>query len=120
MGRDPKDDVFRWLVVQTLNKDPRGYVFADQLLVDPNRAPAFRLAFELDCYKADTTTTWLKNPFFDRLHIGAIPYVDFFVTSDAKLSNQLQWYDTNVRIPFGKAPYMTKVCGDFTEFARRI
>jgi hypothetical protein len=115
-----KDEVFRWLVVQTLNKDPRGTAFATALLADPDRAPAFRLAFELDCNKAGTVSSWLKNPFFDRLHVGAIPYVDLFVTSDGTLIKQLEWYDRNIRIAAGKPPYMPKVCRDFAEFENRI
>jgi hypothetical protein len=119
LKQDSNDDVFRWLVVQTLNKDPRGAAFATKLLADPDRAPAFRIAFELDCNKAGTTSSWLKNPFFDRLHVGALPYVDLFVTNDGNLIKQLEWYDANIRIPAGKPPYMPKVCRDFAEFESR-
>jgi hypothetical protein len=115
-----KEGLFAWLVTRTLNGDPRGATFAAEVYLDPDRAPAFRIAFELDCYAARPQAgKHVKNEFLDRLHATLIPFVDLFVTGDAALIKALVWYDDVVRIPAGRSPYMNKVCRDWQEFESR-
>jgi len=120
MGTESKESLFAWLVTRSLNDDPRGAAFSAEVYKDPDRAPAFRLSFELECYAARPVAgRHLKNKFLDRLHATLIPFVDLFVTNDVDLIKALEWYDREVRVPAGKAPYMDKVCRDWSEFEQR-
>lgn len=117
---ESKESLFAWLVTRSLNNDPRGGAFAAELYKNPDRAPAFRLSFELECYLARPVAgRHLKNKFLDRLHATLMPFVDLFITNDVDLIKALEWYDREVRTPAGKAPYMAKVCRGWQEFEER-
>ncbi len=118
---ESKEQLFTWLVTRWLNGHPRSKTFADELLANPDRAPAFRLDFELECYLAKPRNLiTLKNEHLDRVHAAVIPFVDFFITGDAALRKALEWYDSTVRLPVGRKPYMAKVCKDWSDVEDRL
>jgi hypothetical protein len=99
---------------------------ADRLWDDPDRAPAFRLELELGVHTLNTATPrWSRNDFMDHIHAGALGYVDFFVTRDGLgkkrgLIQKIDWYDTEVRLPRGRAPYGVKLCRGWDDFERKL
>ena len=120
LQKESKESLFIWLAKRVLTNQPRAAEMAAEAYAELDIAPAFRIAFELDCYAARTKATkHVKNEFLDRLHATIIPFVDLFVTSDDALLKALAWFDEEVRLPAGKSPYMAKVCGDWQTFEDR-
>ena len=103
-----------------LTGQPRAAEIAVEAYADPDIAPAFRIAFEIDCYVAKRQATkQVKNEFLDRLHATVIPFVDLFLTGDDALLKALAWYDAEVRLPAGRSSYMDTVCCDWSQFEER-
>jgi predicted nucleic acid-binding protein len=120
LQKETKAELFVWLAKRVLTNQPRAAEMAAEAYAALDIAPAFRIAFELDCYAAKPKATkHVKNEFLDRLHATIIPFVDLFVTSDDALLKALAWFDAEVRLPAGKSPYMAKVCGDWQTFEER-
>lgn len=120
LQRESKESLFIWAAKRVLKGKPRLAEMAAEAYANLDIAPAFRIAFELDCYAAKPQATkHVKNEFLDRLHATIIPFVDLFVTGDEALLKALTWFDADVRLPAGKSPYMAKVCGDWQTFESR-
>jgi hypothetical protein len=120
LQKESKENLFIWLAKRVLRGQPRAAEMAAEAYADLDIAPAFRIAFELDCYAAKPRVTKrVKSEFLDRLHATIIPFVDLFVTGDDALLKALARFDQEVRLPAGKSPYMAKVCGDWPTFEER-
>jgi hypothetical protein len=115
-------NIFWKTVAATVRKNFRQSEDCVKRLWDnPDLAPAFRLEHEFTCRKlSDPDARWTTNDFLDNLHAGAITYVDLFLTKDQKFLNKLSWYDTQVRIPRGLAPYAPKICRSALQLEQQL
>jgi len=87
----------------------------DLLWGDADRAPAFRIDFELTMNDLDRhPPKWTTNNFIDHVHARLLPYVHIFVTRDGPFLEKLRWFDKAVRSASGLVPYGTKICDDWS------
>lgn len=117
-----RENIFCEATAHTFGKKPAELkTFCDLLWNDPDHAPAYRLDLELTMQTLDTANPkWKNNDFLDVVHVGALPYVDIFVTQDGPLMERLAWYDDNVRAPRNKAPYLDRVCTTWEQFIEKV
>lgn len=119
-------NVFRKLVATALRPNLGSTRdLADQLWENPDRAPAIRMKTEWDCHVLNVANPkWTTNDFLDHIHGGVLGHLDLFVTRDGLgkergLIQKIEWYDREVRVPRGCAPYEEKLCRGWGEFTKR-